>query len=90
MDARNIRGQLAEPREDGAVNEAQQQIAYADIILLNKVLLRAISCLVAYLTGSIGQNQASRTERVCCHPAEQGARAYSFLLSCSLGLINWL
>ncbi|KAK9868209.1 hypothetical protein WJX84_007948 [Apatococcus fuscideae] len=36
VDARNIRGQLAEPREDGAVNEAQQQIAYADIILLNK------------------------------------------------------
>ncbi len=38
VDARNIRGQLAESRPDGAINEAQQQIAYADVILLNKVI----------------------------------------------------
>ena len=39
VDARNIRRQLAEDRPQGAVNEAQQQIAYADIILLNKVTI---------------------------------------------------
>lgn len=36
-DATNIRRQLADEREDGAINEAQEQIAYADIILCNKV-----------------------------------------------------
>ena len=38
VDARNIRRQLTEKRPEGAVNEAQQQIAYADVILLNKVM----------------------------------------------------
>ena len=37
VDARNICRQLTEKRPEGAVNEAQQQIAYADVILLNKV-----------------------------------------------------
>ena len=36
-DASNIVRQLTEEREEGAVNEAQEQIAYADIILCNKV-----------------------------------------------------
>ena len=36
-DATNIRRQLADERKDGAINEAQEQIAYADIILCNKV-----------------------------------------------------
>ena len=35
-DASNILRQLTEEREEGAVNEAQDQIAYADIILCNK------------------------------------------------------
>lgn len=43
VDARNIRRQLAAPpaaaaaAAAGTTNEAQQQIAYADVILLNKV-----------------------------------------------------
>ncbi|KAK9839865.1 hypothetical protein WJX81_007319 [Elliptochloris bilobata] len=36
-DARNLARQLAEPREAGAVNEAARQLAYADVVLLNKV-----------------------------------------------------
>lgn len=36
-DASNILRQLTEEREEGAVNEAEEQIAYADIILCNKV-----------------------------------------------------
>ena len=37
VDAHNLRRQLTETRPLGAVNEAEQQIAYADVILLNKV-----------------------------------------------------
>lgn len=37
VDGRNISHQLAQRPSDGAVNEAQQQIAYADVVLLNKV-----------------------------------------------------
>ncbi|KAL6748216.1 CobW/HypB/UreG, nucleotide-binding domain-containing protein, partial [Haematococcus lacustris] len=37
VDVLNINRQLHEPRGDGAVNEAQVQIAYADLILLNKI-----------------------------------------------------
>ena len=37
VDAVNIGSQLTSPREEGAINEAQLQVAYADIILLNKV-----------------------------------------------------
>ena len=37
VDALNIGSQLVSPREEGAINEAQLQVAYADIILLNKV-----------------------------------------------------
>ena len=37
VDARNIQRQLALHPSEGAVNEAQQQIAYADVVLLNKV-----------------------------------------------------
>lgn len=37
VDAINIDRQLHDPRPDGAVNEAQVQVAYADLILLNKV-----------------------------------------------------
>lgn len=40
VDARHIRRQLADPRPDGAVNEAQQQVAFADVVLLNKVRCR--------------------------------------------------
>lgn len=36
-DARNLGRQLAAPREPGAVNEAARQLAYADVVLLNKV-----------------------------------------------------
>ena len=41
-DASNIVRQLTEEREEGAVNEAQEQIAYADIILCNKVYLNSM------------------------------------------------
>ena len=41
-DASNIVRQLTEEREEGAVNEAQEQIAYADIILCNKVILHSV------------------------------------------------
>jgi G3E family GTPase len=37
VDARHIERQLADPRPAGAVNEAQQQVAFADVVLLNKV-----------------------------------------------------
>ena len=37
VDARNIQRQLADARPDGSVNEAQQQVAFADVVLLNKV-----------------------------------------------------
>jgi len=37
VDAHNIRRQLEAERPAGVVNEAQQQIAYADVVLVNKV-----------------------------------------------------
>ena len=37
VDARHIRHQLADARPEGGVNEAQQQVAFADVVLLNKV-----------------------------------------------------
>ncbi|XP_024377296.1 uncharacterized protein [Physcomitrium patens] len=37
VDARNLKQQLADTRETGAVNEAYLQIAFADVVLLNKV-----------------------------------------------------
>ena len=37
VDAKNIQRQLQQSGADGAVNEAQKQIAYADSVLLNKV-----------------------------------------------------
>ncbi|GMH32676.1 hypothetical protein BSKO_00510 [Bryopsis sp. KO-2023] len=37
VDSRNIRAQLSDVRPEGETNEAQQQIAYADVVLLNKV-----------------------------------------------------
>lgn len=42
VDAKNIQRQLGEaPAEGaGAVNEAQQQLAFADVVLLNKVRAR--------------------------------------------------
>lgn len=51
-DASNILHQLTEEREEGAVNEAQDQIAYADIILCNKAKLapssKDLQCNIAY------------------------------------------
>lgn len=55
VDAKNIGRQLADPRPDGAVNEAQQQIAFADIVLLNKIdlvrndkeLIEAEACITS-------------------------------------------
>lgn len=44
VDARHIRRQLADPRPDGGVNEAQQQVAFADVVLLNKVRARRTCC----------------------------------------------
>lgn len=36
VDAVNLLPQLRDPRPQGATNEAEQQIAYADVVLLNK------------------------------------------------------
>ena len=53
VDARHVLAQLAAPPADAAAvaNEAQQQVAYANVVLVNKVLLRTpalcgISCHV--------------------------------------------
>jgi G3E family GTPase len=37
VDARNVLRHLNEERPDGGVNEAQQQVAFADVVLLNKI-----------------------------------------------------
>ena len=37
VDARHIRRQLADPRPDGAVNEAQQQVAFAVTTYVSEV-----------------------------------------------------
>ena len=37
VDAKHIRKELEAKHADGAANEAQQQIAYADVVILNKV-----------------------------------------------------
>ncbi|MEW5302896.1 MAG: hypothetical protein WDW38_003996 [Sanguina aurantia] len=50
VDALHISRQLGESRRDGSVNEAQLQIAYADLVLLNKVDIagpEAIKCAEA-------------------------------------------
>lgn len=39
VDAKNIQRQLQEQRSGDAANEAQKQIAYADTVLLNKVMI---------------------------------------------------
>jgi G3E family GTPase len=46
VDSRNVLRHLKEERPDGSVNEAQQQIAFADIVLLNKIDLVDESALV--------------------------------------------
>ncbi|BDA44245.1 probable COBW domain-containing protein 1 [Coccomyxa sp. Obi] len=48
VDAHNLGKQLSEHRPAGAINEAERQIAYADVILLNKVdLIHTSEDLVA-------------------------------------------
>jgi G3E family GTPase len=42
VDGRNVGRQLAEARPGGAANEAQLQVALADVILLNKVWLGGV------------------------------------------------
>ena len=42
VDACHISRQLAEGRAGGGANEAQLQIAYADLVLLNKVRLPSV------------------------------------------------
>eukprot|EP00955_Chlamydomonas_euryale_P045526 353182-Chlamydomonas_euryale.AAC.18 len=44
VDAINIDRQLNDPRPEGVANEAQVQVAYADVVLLNKVTRCAV-CL---------------------------------------------
>ena len=48
VDAKNIERQLQEPCSGDAANEAQKQIAYADTVLLNKVV-------VVHLPHHVGQ-----------------------------------
>jgi len=45
VDGRNIMRQLAEQRPAGQPNEAQLQVALADIILLNKVRHPSAKCI---------------------------------------------
>lgn len=40
VDALNIDRQLHDTRPEGVTNEAQVQVAYADMVLLNKVSLK--------------------------------------------------
>ena len=47
VDAKHVREHLDEEKPDGAVNEAQQQIAFADRVLLNKPDLVSAKALVA-------------------------------------------
>jgi len=42
VDAHNLHKQLHEHQPSHTVNDAERQIAYADIVLLNKVKLPAI------------------------------------------------
>jgi G3E family GTPase len=37
VDGRHVQRQLADSRPAGAINEAQQQVALADVVLLNKL-----------------------------------------------------
>ncbi|KXZ54969.1 hypothetical protein GPECTOR_3g136 [Gonium pectorale] len=70
VDAVNIDRQLHEPRPRGAVNEAQLQVAYADIVVLNKLdlvdeeaLIRAEADIRAINSGvSIVRTQRSTVE----------------------------
>ena len=41
VDAANVARQLAEARAGGAANEAQLQVAMADVVLVNKVRRRS-------------------------------------------------
>ncbi len=43
VDGININRQLHDPRPEGVANEAQLQIAYADLILLNKVRMDTVA-----------------------------------------------
>ena len=42
VDAKNIQHQLEQQGSHDAANEAQKQIAYADTVLLNKVMLNTV------------------------------------------------
>lgn len=55
VDARHIRRQLADARPDGAVNEAQQQVAFADVVLLNKVMAWSGCTVCAWLAWGGGR-----------------------------------
>lgn len=74
VDARHISSQLAAVRSSGAVNEAQQQIAYADVVLLNKVDLVTSEQELLTVERRIGSLNASadvvRTKR-CQVPLQQ-------------------
>ena len=47
-DARNLARQLDAAREPGAVNEAARQLAYADVVLLNKASARCARIRVTW------------------------------------------
>lgn len=59
VDAKHIQQQLQFQSPDGAANEAQKQIAYADSVLLNKV------CYLSYISRTTQQPRSLRSE--ACH-----------------------
>ena len=60
VDASRIGRQLAAPPAASAANEAEQQIAHADLVLLNKVSFR--NCGMP-LTASLGHRNSSASPR---------------------------
>ena len=59
VDAKNIQRQLEQQGSHDAANEAQKQIAYADTVLLNKVIALPQVCMFTKLAASVLLTHAS-------------------------------
>ena len=74
VDARNIQRQLALHPSEGTVNEAQQQIAYADVVLLNKVHQRPVlhlcssRCCCKVCTNDVARGSKCSSVQRSVHP----------------------
>ncbi|KAK9809219.1 hypothetical protein WJX72_011554 [[Myrmecia] bisecta] len=94
VDARNLPRQLAEERSNGAVNEAQRQIAYADVLLLNKVDLVAGEAALAGLEHTIrhinteehGGSAAGSSSHIRSNAHDSSVTSVSLRSSCPLDL----